>query len=115
VEYDITTWRCGDGAGIAVDSDRAQVRPPYRLRRSTASGYLINAAIAYPQPTDDADMAGQLVEDLASVETYGRRSWSAPNPLTGGHKTNGNDGLEENLAVGSYYVENYKDPQTRRG
>jgi hypothetical protein len=45
-DWNFTRWKAGDGAAVALDPDRAQIRPP--LAWSRPRSRIINAALAYP-------------------------------------------------------------------
>lgn len=112
VDYDIQTFKAGDGAAIALDSTRAQIRS---LRISQSRNRIINHAYAAPEDIADADIAGQVFEDATSIGTYGYHAWSAENLLTeiGYLGTPDRTGLQETALFAQFYVANYKTPRKR--
>jgi hypothetical protein len=114
--WDFQRWSAGDGAGIAIDPDAAQVRPPVSYDRSLK--LVINAALVTPlreedNPLTQAEYEGQVSTDATSITAYGVRSWSAEDIRIREHKTNGNTDLEETKLMADYYVANYAEPRTR--
>lgn len=108
--WNFTRWKIGDGAAIALDSDRAQVRA---LAYNRARADIINAAIAYPRGIKDAAMPGQVVTDATSITKYGIHSWSAPDLITLEGTTTLNDANAETKLFSQFYVQNLKDPRNR--
>lgn len=104
-------WKAGDGAAIALDSERAQMRPPFTYQRSPA--FIRNHALAYPMGILDADMAAQLIEDTTSQNTHGTYSWSAENLKLLEGTTTGNDANTEAALYSNYIVDNYATPRNR--
>lgn len=74
--WDFTRWKLGDGAAIAADSERAQMRV---LAYSRARSEIVNSAISYPRGILEADIPGQVYEDATSITDYGQHA--AP-PMT---------------------------------
>jgi hypothetical protein len=110
-QYGIQTWKCGDGAAVQADSTVAQIRA---LSFGRSKTNIVNAALATPAEIPDTEIAGQIVTDLPSINTYGLRSWSAENLVTLSGNENPNlNANDETKLYASYYVNNYKDPQTR--
>jgi hypothetical protein len=109
--WDFQRWSAGDAAGIVIDPDAAQVRPPVNYDRSLK--LVINAALATPLGIAEEDIEAQLATDPTSIGLYGIRSWSAPDLRILEHKTNGNTGLQETKLMADYYVTNYAEPRTR--
>jgi hypothetical protein len=109
--WDWHHWHAGDAAAVAAaPSVTAHIREfSFNLGRSK----IINRAMATPFEIDDADVAGQIVNDTVSQAQYGIRSWSAQNLLTNTGLLNGNDALEETQLFAQYYVDNYAIPQPR--
>lgn len=110
VDWDFTRWKVGDGAAIALDSDRAQLRE-FSWARSRSR--IVNSAIAYPAGTDETDIPGQLVEDLTSIGRYGIHSRADINLQLLRHVTNSDTGLEQALKYSQFWTTYYKDPLTR--
>lgn len=109
--WDFHRWKAGDGTAILADADRAQMRV---LSFSRARSDIVNSAIAYPRGILDADMAGQVYEDAASITAYGKHSMSPMGDLIIGEGvTTGNTKEQECLLFATFFVENYKEPRTR--
>jgi hypothetical protein len=108
-------WKVGDGAAIAADSERAQVRV---LAYSRARSNIINAAIAYPKYGDgevtftEADIPDQAYVDAASILAYGKHALTPLSDLLVLEgSTTGNDAKAETALYAKLYVENQKDPR----
>jgi hypothetical protein len=113
--WEFNRWKAGDGAAIQLDSERAQIRPPYGYRRSPA--FIRNHALSYPKPyppvVPATNMTAQLKEDTTSRDTFGTYSWSAENlKLTEGTTTGNNANVECQLYA-QYIVDNYAEPRNR--
>jgi len=109
-QYHISKWRCGDTAAVQADATRALI---FGLDYDQDVEKNINTAISTPKGIADADIAGQRVENAASIAAYGSRSISFDNLLT---KKDHFDNSGANAATkkfATYYVSNYKDPRTR--
>jgi hypothetical protein len=118
VYWDYTAWKAGDGAAIALDSTRAQIRPP--LQYGYSRKRIINAALALPatrglsQALIDANpISGQIVTDATSVTRWGPRSWSRTDLLTLAGTTTGDDAFAETKRFATHKVQNYKDLRPR--
>jgi len=110
-QYQIDTWLCGDNAAhLAAPTTTAPIVPPLQFARDKE--HLYTSAIATPNGVADGDIAAQFVTDAAAKAKYGTRTWSAENLLTGGG-AGGTTALVETKKFATYYVENYKAPQTR--
>ncbi len=75
---------------------------------------IINAALFLPESIEDADIAGQLIDDLTSITAYGQRGLTGAGNYTGGGVPAG-DGLDSNeecQRFGDYFVDNRKNPTT---
>lgn len=111
-DWTFTRWKAGDGAAIAIDGDRAQIREPLSWSRDRKKVY--NVGYAYPADIALADKAAQFVVAAGtSIDEFGRRLWSAENLLTKDGTTTGNSGNDECLLFANFYVENYSTPRTR--
>lgn len=107
-QYGITTWNVGD---IANSSGRAVI---YGLDYDRDKDRIINSALATPENIADDDIEAQRVQNAASIAAYGTRSWSAENLILEGSWLTGNTAVDEcRLVYATYYVTNYRDPQTR--
>lgn len=108
--YGITTWQLGDDAAhLASPSTVCPIVPPLQFARDKEHVY--TSAISTPQGINDADIAGQYVNDAAAAAAYGTRTWSAENLLTAGGTST--TAAVETKKFATYYVNNYKDPRTR--
>ncbi len=79
----------------------------YRMSRDD----LINDALALPKDVDEVDVPGNRVEDTGSQDAYGFNSITFPDLLT--LATPSVDTVAEVKKFGTYYVDNYKNPQVR--
>lgn len=70
-DWDFTRWAVGDGAAIAGDSSRAQMRV---LSFARDRNDLINVAVCYPQGIKPADMPDQVYADQTSIGDYGKHA-----------------------------------------
>lgn len=114
VDYDITTWKCGDSTqahGDTGSGGTAQIFPPFGYRRSINE--VLNSVSVSPQGIAPEDLAGQLWEDATSINKYGKRSSSWTDLLIKSSDLTGEDGPGECLLIAKYFVENYKNPLTR--
>jgi hypothetical protein len=113
--WDFNRWKCGDGAAIALDDERAQIRPPFSYSRSRSM--VRNAALAYWQNMSAAERATLLptmiVTDPGSAASYGTRSWSAENLVVLEGTTTGLDASGECVLYATHIVDNYADPRNR--
>jgi hypothetical protein len=110
--WDFQRWKAGDGAAIALDSDRAQIRPP--LSWSFPRNRIINVGFAYPADMAEVDKPGQFVIDSTSIATHQiRRTWRAEKLLTKAGTTTGNTGAEETRLYAEFWVTNRADPKLR--
>lgn len=119
-DWAFTRWKAGDGTAVALDSDRAQIRPP--LTWSRPGSRIINFAIAYPKfpitggggTFTEADIPAQGVVDTTSRDAYGYRAKPPMSDLlTLAGTTTMNDAKDETKLYATYFVQNYKDPHTR--
>jgi hypothetical protein len=109
--WDFTHWKVGDGAAVAGhEATVAQLRT-FAFNRGLAK--VINSATASPVFMADAAAAGQVVQDDASLEKFGYRSWSAQNLITRRGLLDDSDDLTETKRFATYYVENYAQPRNR--
>jgi hypothetical protein len=109
--WDFHDWKAGDGAAVnASPSDTAHVRG-FQMNHGLSK--LINRALATPIGIADAKVEAQFIEDATSKGMYGIRPWSTQNLLTKFGVVDGLDDIAETKTFASYYVQNYKDPQSR--
>jgi hypothetical protein len=109
--WDWHHWQAGDGDAVnASPSDTAHLRE-FAFNRGLSK--VINSGLATPVNIDDADVAGQTVQDADSIALYGIRSWSAQNLITKTGILDSSTALEETQRFATYYVENYQAPKNR--
>jgi hypothetical protein len=114
--WDFQQWKAGDGAAAAADGTHAtaQIRR-FSFNRGLAK--IINSAYATPLrydiPLTTSEQTGQVVIDTVSRDTFGIRSWSAPDLLTQQGLLDSSDDLTETKRFSTYYVENYAEPRNR--
>lgn len=118
VYWDFTRWKAGDGAAIALDSDRAQIRPPLQYVYSRKN--VINVGLALPATRgltqsliDTYPISGQIVSDATSITRWGPRTWSRTDLLTLEGTTTGDDAYAETKRFATHKVQNYKDLRPR--
>jgi hypothetical protein len=83
--------------------------PPFLFARDEENLY--TSAIATDKNIDDADIAGQYVEDATQIGKVGTRTWSAEGLLTAGGE--GTTAIEETAKFSTYYRDNYARALTR--
>lgn len=104
-------WHAGDGAYVAgAPSTRVQLRE-FAFNRGISK--VLNSALATPINIDDRDVAGQLVQDDASIGLRGVRSWSRQNLLTKTGLLDDSDSLIETKRFAEYIIDNYAQPRER--
>ena len=109
--WDFHDWKAGDGPAVAASpTDTAHIRG-FSMSRDV--GKVINRASASPLGIDDDDIAGQVVQDSASISNWGIRPWSAENLILKQGVTESNTALEECLLYATYFKNEYKDPVDR--
>lgn len=109
--WDFTEWKAGDErAVLASPTDTAQIREA-PFNRGLA--HLVNSAFCTPAGIAQADRAGQLSTDSASIAKYGIRSWSKENLYIAEGLLTGNTALEETRAYADFQVANGKNPHNR--
>lgn len=109
-DYDALQWYVGDAAA-AVDPNVVPISG-LSFRRSKQD--VINAAVSLPMGVSSDDVPGALYKDDASIAQFGWR----PITLEGLHTfrslgPSGNNAVEETRLFAEYYVENFKQAQTR--
>ena len=109
--WDFHRWKAGDGAAIAGDSSRAQLRPPFLPMRSISM--VRNAAWSYPMGIKGEDMEAQIITAAGSISAHGYKPWEAPNLLIAEGVTTGLTANEECALFAEYIIDNYQDPRTR--
>lgn len=110
-QYGINHWHAGDLA--AVNASPTTTAPISSLEFARDDTHLYNAVLATPQGIKDADIAGQLAKDTASITKYGVGSLSFENLLTLQGKDDGLDANQETKLFATYYKDNYADPRNR--
>lgn len=113
--YGLHTWKLGSKEAVAGDSGMALLaQNDLAIDRDVTK--IINSALFCPKGISDADIAGQLISDTASIAQYGSRAITGTDLLTAGGVTGSiyeGDPLGETRLFGTYYVDNFKDPATR--
>lgn len=113
------TWKAGDGAAIALDDERAQIRPP--LGWSYTEDKVRNVGFAYPKLTQVDGVWQQFPDELKpaqvfavpGVDPFDRRVWTAENLLVKAGTTTGNTGAEEAKAFGEFWATVLATPRVR--
>lgn len=108
--YNISTWHVGDAPAVAAHSSWAVING---LSFDRDVSKIINASLFTPENIADADIAAQLASNSASVSQYGNRAYSGANLITDGGYTDGRNADAETGLYGTYFVDNFHDPQTR--
>lgn len=110
--WNFRRWKAGDGAAIALDGDRAQIREPLSWSRDRKKVY--NVGYAYPKDISPLDKPGQYVVAAGdSIDDFGRRTWNAENILVKRGTTTGNNGNDEAKLYANFFVTNYQLIRTR--
>ena len=111
--YSAHTWHVGDMSFVNANPGTVPVQS-ITFDRDVSK--LINAARYTPQGIAQVDIAAQLVSDSGSITNYGIRSISGDGLYTGQLQGAGFTQALANaqaLLYGTYYVDNFKDPQNR--
>lgn len=108
--YGINTWKVGDLQAIASDSQRA-VLQSITLDRDVTK--VINSALCSPARIANYALPGQVLADATSIAKFGNRYYTAQNLLTSGGETDGNNANQETYLYSQYFVDNFKNAQTR--
>jgi len=103
-------YKAGDGAAIALDADRAQIRPP--LRWSYSEDQTRNVGFAYPKDLTEAQKTSQVYV-VSGVDPIDRRVWTAENLLVKAGTTTGNTGAQEAYAYATFWAEVLSVPRVR--
>lgn len=121
-DWDFMRWKGGDGAAIAADAERAQVRS---FGFSRPSSLIYNSAIAWPReepwpvgseskarPFPENKKDAQVYLDTTSRDLYGYRAMPPMGDLIiKRHSNDGTTGQEQCQLYAEYMVKNYKDAQ----
>lgn len=111
-DWTFTRWKAGDGAAIALDGDRAQIREPLSWSRDRKKIY--NVGYAYPKDISPLDKPAQYVVAAGtSIDDFGRRTWDAENLLVKRGTTTGNNGNDEAKGYANFFITNYQLMRTR--
>lgn len=89
------------------------VCPVHELSFNLGKDFVFNSVLAYPQGIDEADVDGQLVQDLTSIGIHGLKSLSFTDLLTLTGLATGNTAEDETLLFAEYYKENYPEALPR--
>lgn len=112
--WDYSEWTCGDGAAIAANAARAQIRA-FAFNRGLAK--IINQATATPirrdVPLTPTELKAQKFEDATSIGTFSIRSWTALDLLNAGSFKDGSTDLVDTKRFATFYATNYAQPQNR--
>lgn len=109
--WDFHHWKVGDGAAIALDSDRAQMRV---LSFNRGPEDIVNSAIAWPRGVAETAIAGQVFEDATSKDDFGQHSLPPMGDLIiAAGTTTGNTALVETKKFAEFFVHYRKTPRTR--
>lgn len=109
--WDFTRWKAGDGAAIALDATRAQIRV---LAFSEGRRDVVNAALAWPQGLPQKQVPDNIYVDATSITAYGYHPLPPlENLVIKAGTTTGNTAKVECAKYAELYVKNMKDPVTR--
>lgn len=116
--WEWTEWECGDGAAVAADPANTAHLRSFSFNRGL--GRIINSASVSPQwvefygkePTPN-QLASNIVQDTASINQRGFRSWSMANLQTAKGQPSGANSVVETRKFATYYRDNYAVPQNR--
>lgn len=109
--WDFNRWKAGDGAAVAIDPTRAQIRPPFGFTRGRKM--VRNVATAYPMGIRLTDKPGQVLEDQPSIDTFGEKPWKAENLIVLHGTTTGFPANDECKLYAQHAIDNYKTPKNR--
>lgn len=101
-------WKAGGNAQARADTGlggTAKMQEPYAFSESRAM--IRNAALAYPQDTDQSDISNYIQTDEPSRERHGTRTWTAPNLQIAEETTLGMTAKQYCELLGQYIIENY--------
>jgi len=115
--WTFTRWKAGDGAAIALDSTRAQIRV---LSTDEGRRDVINAALVWPHEKTPGvlfpqeEIPDQIYTDLTSQGAYGYHALPPIQDLVVIEgSTTGNDSKTECQKYAELFVKNMKDPVKR--
>lgn len=109
--WTFTRWKVGDGAAIALDADRAQMRV---LATDEGRRDVINATLIWPTGMPQEEMADQVYVDATSITDFGYHALPPIQDLQiASCPTTGNTPKVEAKAYGELLVKNMKDPIKR--
>lgn len=109
--WDYQEWQAGDSAAVAGDMATIVQLREFAFNRGVSK--VLNRALATPIGVADADVAGQIVEDLTSIGLRGQRTWTRQNLLTKEGLLDSSDALTETKRFATYIVDNYSTPHNR--
>jgi hypothetical protein len=107
-------WKAGDNAAAGADpglGGTAKMQPPYEIVLSRSA--IRNAALCYPQGTDQSDLSDYISTDEASRTAHGTRTWTAPNLQIQEETTIGLTAKAYCQLLSNYITQNYANPIPR--
>ena len=107
-------WKAGDNAAAIADpglGGTAKMQPPYQI--SLSRSLIRNAALAYPQGTEQSDLADYIATHEGSRTQHGTRTWTAPNLQIAEETTIGLTAKQYCQLLANYIVDNYHAPFPR--
>lgn len=118
-KWNWTVWKAGDGAAIALDDERAQIRPP--LGWSYSEDKVRNVGYSYPRQTEVGGVWQAFPDNLKpaqvyaspGIDPYNRRVWSAENLLVKAGTTTLNSGAVECYAFAEFWATVLAEPRVR--
>jgi hypothetical protein len=118
---DVTVWQVADSAFSAVIG-AAKIA---NIEWTIDSSHIYNAVLCYPHGIVTSDLNAQLFTDATSIATYGYRSLTLSDLMVYGQPAGGGSSAQTAqpttqaganavcLYYSQYYVDNYKNAQTR--
>jgi hypothetical protein len=112
--WDFHHWRAGDRIAINHSLDPVYI-PLAHIRQlafNRGRSKIFNYALCTPSGMTSG-LGAQVVQDAASIDRYGFRSWSAENLVVESGILTGNTAADECRAYAQYIVDNYKGARER--
>jgi len=108
-------WKLGDGAAVASDATRCQMRV---LEFDRGRTHIINVATCYPANMNQSKMKNQVYADVTSIDTYGQHAAPPMSDLLTANPINDNlnghpdwTRYDETFNYAKLLVVNQKDPR----